>query len=341
MNGIDLINGSGQTIPTACSLTEPVCRSQMLTVWRRLHIEVDSMREADGNFVIGTTVYNTRIKPYLTVPIVVDSTLEAGRFENGRVVINGNSFRVTGNDTDSILVQNNSGSTFSFGAATQFQLYDDDDFNDDDGLFGGDGTLDGDTGEDIPEPDRALLTAESDDPNSNIFAAAYIHPVYDVVDSIDNTYFLANITGDDGPSLRDLFTARDLKNASMDEYWNVYLLGAYQHTLSEDNDPTDEPCISDPDIPHCVTYGISTPFDGGDAGTLIYAEVNRPNESPGYSPDPNNLYSMAVTVAHEIAHLLNNDHGQGGIMGIDDSGDPVSNQLSPTMINGTRNLMHP
>lgn len=133
-----------------------------------------------------------------------------------------------------------------------------------------------------------------------------------------------------------------MKNASTQRFWNVYLLGAYQHTLSEDNDPSSEPCLSVPTFPHCVTDGISTPPDGLDAGSIIYTELHRPNESPFYSPDPNNLTSMAVTVAHEIAHLLGNEHGEGGIMGTDpQSGDPVSNQLSSTMIHNIKGLTRP
>jgi hypothetical protein len=97
----------------------------------------------------------------------------------------------------------------------------------------GDGTLDGDTGENIPEPDMGLLTANSDDSATNILAPMYIHPVYDVIDPRDNSFFLSNAYSDAAADTRQLFVDRDLTSTNMDSgFWTVYVLGSYQHTLN-------------------------------------------------------------------------------------------------------------
>jgi hypothetical protein len=128
-------------------------------------------------------------------------------------------------------------------------------------------------------------------------------------------------------------------------FWTVYLLGAYQHVLGEDNDPSTEPCPGNPGY-HCVTYGIvdeitNVTGDREGSGALIFLELHRSRELPTYNPAPTSLNSMAVTVAHEVGHLFSCTHGDGGLMGNTPAGSPVSNQLSPTMIGKIRGLMHP
>jgi hypothetical protein len=334
MNGIDLINGSGQVIPTSCS-TEPVCRSQMLTVWRRLHIEVDSMRESDGNYVLGTIPDERTIPAGRQATLEVNPSpaqqLEVNRFIGGRLVV-GNSLSVISNTADTVTVQNNTRRTIYIPAVAQFQLYDDDDFNDNDGT-----NLDGDTGENISSPDLALLTANSDDINTNVFASAYARPVYDIIDPRDDSIFAPNVLSDNANDIRPLFVDWDSRNTNADdEFWSVYLLGSYQHTLIEDNDPATE----------LGTYGIvdeitTVTGDGEGSGALIFLELHRPREIPGYTPIPTDVNSMAVTVAHEVGHLFSCRHADGGLMGNTPAGVPVSNQLSPTMIRRVRVLMHP
>lgn len=355
VNGIELTNSGGQNIPITCT-KEPVCRSEMLTVWRRLHIEVDSMGNSIANRQLGRIASTTRIRVGQTVTVPVTASdgttadLEPNRFEGGRLVVNFRSFRVTCNPTCNTATSVNvtgMGSFATLFANTPFELYDDDDYNDDDGPApAGDGSLDGDTGEDIPPPDTALLTAGSDDTNLNVFASAYIHPVYDVVDPNDDTIFQANAIGGAAGDIRPLFVDRDLTTTNIDnEFWTVLLLGSYQFTLGTDNDSSTEPCPN-PMFTHCTFLGIvdaitliSDDFEG--SGALIFTELHRPRELPGYSSAPTNLDSMAVTVAHETAHLFSCEHGDGAIMGIDGAGAPVSNQYSPTMIRKIRVLMHP
>lgn len=87
--GTNLINTAGQTIPISGQPNPNGVRgirTDMLTVWRRLHIEVDSMGQAQenyvrGNVIDGFSVDRSRTK---TIPVVTDS-LEPNRFENGRM----------------------------------------------------------------------------------------------------------------------------------------------------------------------------------------------------------------------------------------------------------------
>jgi hypothetical protein len=360
MNGIELNNGSGQIIPTNCT-TELVCRSEMLTVWRRLHIEVDSMGESIQNRALGTIDMTTRLRfgQTVTVPVIPSSPapdLEENRFENGVMIVNFRSFPVTCvggtcNEARTVTIRN-PGQTVTLFAGYPFELYDDDDFNDDDGPPpNGDGSLDGDTGENISAPNEitsngvplngtALLTAASDDVNTNAFAAAYVRPVYDVVDPTDDAIFQANTTGFLAEDLRPLFTGgRDLTTTNTDnEFWTVYLLGAYQHTIERDHDPSTESPYTAA-IVDAITL-VTDDLEG--SGALIFTEINRPTEIPGYTSNPTNLDSMAVTVAHEIGHLFSCVHGDGGLLGTDpNTGTPVSNQLSPTMIRKIKVLLHP
>lgn len=331
VSGTDLVDGNGATVDIGCDGTVPICRSEMLTVWRRLHIEVDSMAASNSNFVLGNFGESARVggNP-VEVQVNVASPLEVNRFENGRLASGGTNFIVVENSANSVTIRSPLGQTVRVNQSELFQLYDDDDFDDDGGL------LNGDTGEDIPEPDTSLLTANSDDPNTNFLASAYVRPVYDIVDTRDNLIFAANVASDAANDIRALFAAWDSSGTNTsNEFWSVYLLGSYQHTITEDRDPSTE----------SLTLGIVdeiTSVTGEGSGALIFVEGHRPTEFPGYNPSPTHLSSMAVTVAHEIGHLFSCLHGDGGLMGTNpQTGEPVSNQLSPTMIRKIRTIMHP
>jgi hypothetical protein len=332
VNGIDLTNGSGQTIPTSCT-TELVCRSPMLTVWRRLHIEVDSMGESIQNFILGTVTQTVRMRAgqQYTLPIASSQTIEENRFENGRIVINYRDYEIVSNTANTVTIDN-PGQSVTIFANTTFQMFDDDDFNDDDGLFPGDGTLDGDAGEDIPEPDISLLTANSDDPNANVFASAYVRPVYDFYDPRDNSFFQANTIGDFETDLRPLFLDWDSRSTNTaDEFWSVYLLGSYQHTLIEDNDPSTE--LATRGIVDAITGDTSGGSDGEGSGALIFKEVLRPREIDDPSPYNNERH----VVAHEVGHLFSGQHTDGGLMG-----SPISStNFSSNTIRRIRALAHP
>ncbi|MGH9819331.1 MAG: hypothetical protein ACRD43_04105, partial [Pyrinomonadaceae bacterium] len=344
VNGIELTDGASQNLATENCPTQSLCRSQMLTVWRRVHIEVDSMGQAQQNFVLGTVTTTTRMRSHETVTLPLSpspaSPLEVNRFEGGRIVINGRSYPVScniaGGDTcnteNSVTINNPFGTLTTVFAGTQFQLFDDDDFNDDDGA-----NMDGDTlpspGEDVPEPDTSMVTAGSDDPATNVFAQAYVRPVYDIVNTHNNSIFQANTAGGFQTDLRPLFVDRDSTSTNADpEFWTVYILGSYQHTLSRDNDPSTESAVRG--IVDAITGDTSGGSDGEGSGALIFVEVHRVHEID----DPGPFVNERHTVAHELGHLFSGQHTpDGGLMGF-----PIASDFfSPITINKIRGIAHP
>lgn len=133
--GTNLADGAGNPLPTVRAKATP-----MLTVWRRMHIEVDSMGVVAGNRVLGTIVTAFNDGSTSVVTLNVDG-LEPNRFQNGLLSITGvGAFRVTANSGSRVTVNG----IVAAPGGTPFVLVDDDDF---DGL---DGTQqDGDDGEDV------------------------------------------------------------------------------------------------------------------------------------------------------------------------------------------------
>ena len=315
MNGIELTNGSGQNIPTTCS-TELVCRSQMLTVWRRLHIEVDSMSESVQNFVLGRATQTVRIRVGQRVTIPISSTLEPNRFENGRLIINSRWFTVVSNTANTVDVVGRTSLATIF-ADSMFQLFDDDDFDDDDGAL-----VDGDTGEDISEPPDSLLQpndilcSEFVTSGCNVFASSYVRPVQDIIsDTTDNGLFQSNIesVNTNPDAERAVFMVNFDQRATENdpEFWTIYLYGSYQQNLNRDADPSDED--GDGNLDGCpdASYGVVDAVGTG-WGAAIHMEVGRPREYPNnFATSP---VSRAWTAAHEIGHLFDGDHPDGGIM---------------------------
>jgi len=306
MNGIDLINGNEQVIPTSCSI-EPVCRSQMLTVWRRFHIEVDSMRESDGNFVLGTIPDERTIPAGRQATLEVNPSpaqqLEVNRFIGGRLVV-GNSLSVISNTTDTVTVQNNTRRTIYIPAVAQLRLYDDDDFNDDDGTM-----LNVDTSENISMPQIAGYLEANDDRNTNVFADAYVRPVYDIGDNNDNTQFTVNLLNNETNYMRSLFDFDSNINEADTEFWTIYLLGAYQDIVEDDGDPHELETGNPDDAP---SYGIIDSVYPNAQGAFVFLEVGRPREYPlGYATRP---VSRAATAGHEIGHLFGGEHDDEGLM---------------------------
>lgn len=329
VNGIELEDSGGQPVATQNCPTQAICRSQMLTVWRRLHVEVDSMGTATQNFVVGNSATFARIRsfgPPVTLNVNTTDPLEINRFENGRIVVAGRQLRVVSNTATSVTVTNTlpPGTQVIVSVGDQFQLYDDDDFDNDNG-----NSVTGDTGEDIDPPDLGYLQT-SDIPcdatvltNCNIFAQAYVTPVYDVTtDVTDNHFFQTNVDEHTGDAIRSLFTGFNQQaTEASEDFWTVYLLGGYQYTIDRDEDPETE-------APN-VFAGVTDVQNG--MGSIVFMETNGPKEC--------NLTGsfciIADTAAHEIGHQANADHGEGGIM------DGLSNSFSPTSLSSIRNSTHP
>lgn len=212
----------------------------------------------------------------------------------------------------------------SFGDTLEFEgfictsLVDDDDFNDNDA-----GQLRGDIGEDVTGLDLSLME-NSDVPSRNVYASAFVVPTYDVGDNNKAVRFFLNTPGSfprptNDEVLRSIYDF-DAK-ASQDDpnYWTVYLLGGYQDSSENDADPIDKK------IEPRAESGRADNFFG--EGGVVFLEVS-PDESIRaiaefvQDADVNlakQVVTRAATAAHEIGHLFNAKHEDGGgddLMGI-------------------------
>jgi hypothetical protein len=293
VNEVGGVTTSGSAVNDAGGGLLPTTRLKktlMLTVWRRLHIERDSMGIVTGNHESGL-IRSVGPDPQVpgSVRLRVDTALDLFRFENGRLVINGQSFVVDRNTVNSIFIDGAVADLLPL-RGLPFTVYDDDDFNRNDGR-----NLRGDEGEDVPMPSDRLV-GDSGLAEFNVLAPAYVQPIYDLGPN-DQVTFALNLDNYDEGTIQDVF-APDRESDSDDgpDFWAVYLLGAYQGTVSTSRDP-------DVDT---ATMGVVDTVGG--TGALIFLETQT-------DAGETVLRNQATTVAHEIGHLLCLKHGEGGLMG--------------------------
>jgi hypothetical protein len=306
--GSVLQDTGGNTLPTNDATV-----TSLLTVWRRVHIEMDSMGNVAENKIEGTILSEGFDgASNQTTLTLVDQPLEPGQFENGRIsIFQIGDFPVLENSVNTVVVPGN-----VVAAGASFTLFDDDDFNDDDGA-----NLDGDEGENVTTPDTSLIQ-DSDDPSENVFAPAYVRPTYDIGDNEDFVSFVLNEVSYDA---LDLIATYDFDSAGTeadDEFWTVYLLGAYQHTTSADADPNLEGAV----------LGIVDAING--QGASVFNEVLRDRETP-ITPVVNN----AATTAHEIGHLFRGIHEDEGLMA--QSVNRTTTDFDDRTIDKIRRITHP
>lgn len=358
-DGSKLTDSANKTIPISGEANTDNAagiRTEMLTVWRSLHIEVDSMGNVSGNSVTGTIASNLRgvTRSQITLTLSV-STLEPNRFENGRLVIGSSSYGVINSNpaasppvdanTSNTVTIINTG-TFSVSYGDSFTLYDDDDMDDEDV-----GNLNGDQGDNVPEPDLGLLTPNEvscsntfNTNNCNVFVSAYVQPTYDLSGSHEDIPFYTNTSSSSLANIRTSYFQNKMYEANTD-FWTIYLLGAYQFESSIDGDPDSSGAI----------FGFKDgPGTNDGEGAVIFNEVGRPREYENMNTiNPVDWrmrpVSRRFTVAHEVGHLFGGDHDdynpgtmEAGIMA--DSLFRTSPLFSNTTINKIRGgtmLYHP
>ncbi len=273
--------------------------SDRLTVWRRVHIERDSMGNVTFNVINGNitlTVDNGNgTSTVLTDQSLNETPTAANRFEHGRLRNGGNMFEVISNTQGS----NFSATVANLGPTTPltgpFSLVDDDDFNSDDGA-----NPDGDAGEDVTAPDTSLVQ-DSDDGAKNVFAYAYVRPTYDVGDNNTNVRFVLNTPdgANEGVLLLATYDFDQAATEADNDFWTIYLLGAYQMQTEEDGDPTSENGGS-------YTLGQVDALNG--QGVSDFKEAVREA-----TPSGGACIEKGV-VAHEIGHLFKGGHADGDLM---------------------------
>lgn len=290
--------------------------SDMLTVWRRLWIELDSMGPPASG--VGGQEANWEggsVRALQTnVPAIGQSTLDlhfflnsasydgaVDRFEYGFIDIDGVGIYTNISNTalSSALLGSVDCNLVITGAPplsatnTWFKLYDDD-------------WVTKPSGTNFPA--RIMpYTVSGGSLITNAFAEAYILPVYAPAEYIDtNVAFKANLSAT-GSLFLDYWTewrptvsaTRDLEGAP--DFWTAHLLCAWQAETDEDGDPDSELVqnIGQSDIP----------IIGNNQGA-IYIETVREGEGLPQTPRVQEEH----VVVHEIGHQGGGDHEDGWIM---------------------------
>jgi len=159
------------------------------------------------------------------------------------------------------------------------------------------------------------LIEDSDNPDKNIYAAAFMKPDYNWANqqgySTNTVTFNLNFNNFEEISRLQL-ASEGSKNSENDEFWVVYILLGYQHFKDEDNDPDEETKPDGQTI--LITAGFT--LDGGTTDvvsdskdvpkgedvSMVYLEAAKDRDflfrnTPGKLPD----FRMR-TLPHEIGH---------------------------------------
>jgi len=280
---------NGQTVAN-------VVLSEMLTVWRRLWIERDSMApvptspsSGEKNYVSGTAdsyTYNagagtTDVDLGQNLPNAFD---DINQFAEGRYVVGNRTYPVDSSTAysaydDHVVVQ---GDPAGDGAGMEYTLYDDD--------------------------DQTLLNVPfycaMQNAYINEFRRAYIEPTYlSSVDYSDVVPFNLNLTSSEQRLGVDYDNEQDVWSES--GFWACLVVACYQGDYDEDRDGTDED--------EAVTWGCTPNED--DNSVMMFLEVNRDLPNPGVAfGNLNFLGSVSHSMAHEIGHTGGADHSDGGLM---------------------------
>ena len=167
---------------------------------------------------------------------------------------------------------------------------------------------------DVPMPDTSDL--------ERVFNPAYVLPVFDVGDNNDNVEFKLNATGYSASDLRSLYDFDAQGTESDANFWTVYLFGGYQGTTTTDDDPNSEGCV----------LGVADDING--MGVIIFKEIFVSAEIT-----PTIYVSERLVVDHEVGHLFNGLHTDGGLMA--QSWERVSIDFSDITLDKIRKISHP
>jgi hypothetical protein len=313
VNATGLNDSTNNLLPTANAQ-----RTAMLTIWRRLHVETDSMGQVNGNTVAGlATRFAGSSRPQSTIQ--VNQALEVDRFSAGRIDISGTgAFTVESNTVTTVTLANATVLLPPFG--TNFTLVDDDNFD------LGPGPYNGDDGEDIPQPNTTRIQ-DSDNPNDNLFAPAYVRPIYDIPDNNGSVPFVLNTQSESGQGIRATFDFDNVASEDDDDFWTAYVLNSYQCDPRGDTDPLAEQNTN------FVALAVTDALNGQGSALFLemfaeYDGVLTPIDRPPY------------TVGHEFGHLFGSDHPDGGLMA--ETGTPQrTGSFSAITINRIRSINHP
>ncbi len=172
-------------------------------------------------------------------------------------------------------------------------------------------------GTDVAGPDLSRLVPA--------FAPAYVLPLTDAGTADGALTFHPHMetrVANSGPAVRVGWKFDASAQEANSRYWCLYIRGSFQDSVAQDdNDPNGS-----------VTWGIVDDING--QGANIYKEVFTATEHaifPAIDEDD--------TVVHEVGHLFNGLHADGGVM----SGGGVAGgpDFSNTTLNRIRSISHP
>jgi len=199
-----------------CQPPVGVVESEMLTTWRKLHLELDSMAAvpaagAEKNFVAGSISGVTGTGPYTAT--TDQNLLDTDMYEKGTLVKGGNNYTVkTGAGANTTGANSQVVVTTDPGTGAFTSLKDDDTK----------------TMPDLPDTGKV----------DSIFAACYIKHATDTPGGSNDVNFDLNVGGALTMDADiDLAVARGSAGDEADDFWVVYLLGGYQAGHDEDFDP--------------------------------------------------------------------------------------------------------
>jgi hypothetical protein len=277
--------------------------SPLLTVWRKLHVEEDTMAEvaiqgAEKNFetgVIDSVVPGAGGRFTLNLSIQLPGG--NNRFENGKIFIDGWRYKVISSShflgfDDNVVVQDDdAGHLAALNAAAQavgktFQIFDDDDDQ---------------MPNDLKLPISSSLITDA---VRSKFIPAYVEINNEIENQTKIIPFKLNREAPhpDAPDSTD-----------SQGFWVRRVIAAYQPSIAEDGDPDSE---NDTGASQGMTNALSI-------DSLIYLETIRDGSRVGSGIVDENLLRNLLygVVAHEIAHgpgsILRGpeaDHLEGGLM---------------------------
>jgi len=302
VDGTILEDSSNNALP----LTK-VKGTDMLTVWRTLHLEVDRMAAPSGNS--GWNIMQTGwTGGGQTIVQAYYNTFEPGQYENGWIYFDGlDDHGVSTNSAnapygDLVFVQSELDPVWAY-EEQEFTIVDDDDYNDDDSPNDGDGT------EAAP---IAHLDAMDNLTSTNVFAPAYITVVNDGGGIGGNNNTTAFHVNPDEEDLDDIFDAKygSWPNGA-DNFWVAYLVMGYQGEAATDNDPVSEvdeelgvtKAVADDDIgAGCVDVPL------GGFYSFVWQETVRDYFVQESDPVDD------LTAPHEIGHQLGLEDRSGNYL---------------------------
>lgn len=289
--------------------------SDMLTVWRRIWLEIDEMDNVKGNEVVAKVVgfsegetlttehddgtATTRVQQWLTINKnlynELPETSKFGRadyvdnYRHGGIEIDGGRYGIaksTANPSgyDRILVFQKAdipGFTRDQVMNKTITIRDDDMFWE---------------GEPVPQIDRSRF--------EEVFKEAYIYPVPEPIYPIKKLPFrLHAITDDEAELHAQMDPTFDGKGFDNDpEFWIVYLINGFQGKLDEDGDSEGVALAGQADRGRGVNTGY---------GAFIYQESGR-ELANNFGNNPG--WRVSDIVPHEVGHMFGGAHNQPGLM---------------------------